>query len=130
MTIAGALPPSSRLTFVMLAAAFRMILCPVATLPVIEMMSGTLLTHRASPTVDPLPVSTATTPGSSTSSPALMAWDMRAVKRKAVSGVSSEDLTTTVHPASRAGAILRAMTKKGKFQGQIPTDTPMAALWT
>ena len=34
-------------------------------------------------------------------------------------------LTTTAHPASRDGATLRAVTKSGKFQGQMPATTPM-----
>src|SRR5256885_3804446 len=38
--------------------------------------------------------------------------------------VSSLGLMTMVLPVSRAGAILRAIRKKGKFQGRMPATTP------
>jgi hypothetical protein len=49
--------------------------------------------------------------------------------RAQVSGVTSDDLTTTVLPVTSAGASLRAITNTGKFQGQIPTETPSGILW-
>ena len=42
-----------------------------------------------------------------------------------VTGATLLGLTTTAHPASRDGATLRAVTKSGKFQGQMPATTPM-----
>ena len=41
-----------------------------------------------------------------------------------VSGVSSAGLQTTVQPAARAGAILRAIMAAGKFQGVMAATTP------
>lgn len=48
----------------------------------------------------------------------------RAVSASDVSGVSSAGLHTTVHPAARAGAILRAIMAAGKFHGVIAATTP------
>ena len=44
-----------------------------------------------------------------------------------VSGVSSAGLQTTVQPAARAGAILRAIMAAGKFQGAIAAMAPTGA---
>ena len=63
--------------------------------------------------------------GIAASSDALQSSAMRAQ----VSGVTSDDFTTTVLPVTSAGASLRAMTNTGKFQGQIPTLTPSGILW-
>ena len=41
-----------------------------------------------------------------------------------VSGVSAAGFTTTVHPAARAGAILRVAMAAGKFQGVTRAATP------
>ena len=48
----------------------------------------------------------------------------------AVSGVSSEGLRTTVHPAARAGATFLVTIDMGKFQGVIAATTPMGCLST
>jgi len=48
--------------------------------------------------------------------------------RKAFSGVSLLGLMTMVLPVTRAGAILRAIRKNGKFQGRMPAMTPMGIL--
>jgi len=42
----------------------------------------------------------------------------------AVSGVSAAGLSTTVHPAARAGAILRVAMAAGKFHGVTSAATP------
>ncbi len=55
MTIAGALPPSSRFTLVMLAAAAAMTADPVSTLPVKLIMPTRGEPARALPTVGPRP---------------------------------------------------------------------------
>ena len=82
---------------------------------------------KAAPTVEPRPVITEYVPfgGIAASSDAAQSSAMRAQ----VSGVTSEDLTTTVLPVTKAGASFRAITKTGKFQGQIPTLTPSGSLW-
>src|SRR5262249_2983506 len=45
-----------------------------------------------------------------------------------VSGVWSAGRLTTVHPAARAGAILRLGSAAGKFQGVIVATTPTGCL--
>src|SRR5215218_134764 len=47
---------------------------------------------------------------------------------RAVSGVSAAGLRTTVQPAARAGAILRAAIAAGKFHGVTSAATP-TGLW-
>ena len=46
----------------------------------------------------------------------------------ALFGVNSLGLMTMVLPVKRAGAILRAMRKNGKFHGRMPVVTPSARL--
>ena len=48
----------------------------------------------------------------------------------AVSGVCSAGFSTIVHPAPRAGAALRVGMAAGKFQGVMPTVTPIGSLVT
>ena len=45
--------------------------------------------------------------------------------QRAVSGVSDAAFKITVHPAARAGPILRVAIAAGKFQGVIKSDTPI-----
>ncbi len=45
-------------------------------------------------------------------------------KRRAVRGVYSAGLRTTVFPAARAGATFQASIRRGKFQGMIAPQTP------
>ena len=91
-----------------------------------ETMSTSGDDTSAAPTVEPRPVMTEYVPfgGSAASSDAVQSSAMRAQ----VSGVTSEDFTTTVLPVTKAGASLRAITNTGKFQGQIPTETPSGIL--
>ena len=49
---------------------------------------------------------------------------------KAVRGVSSAGLMTTVQPAAKAGATLRVIMANGKFQGVMAAHTPMGCLMT
>ena len=46
------------------------------------------------------------------------------VKYIVVNGVSAGGLITTVHPAARAGAILRVAIANGKFHGVTKNDGP------
>ena len=48
----------------------------------------------------------------------------RRTKNIVVSGVSSAGLMTAVHPAARAGAILRVAMASGKFHGVIRKQGP------
>ena len=46
----------------------------------------------------------------------------------ALIGESTLGFTTMVLPVTNAGAILRAIKKKGKFHGRMPVVTPIAFL--
>jgi len=48
----------------------------------------------------------------------------------AVSGVSSEGLTTMVQPAASAAAALRVIIASGKFQGVMAAQTPIGCFNT
>ena len=82
-------------------------------------MSVNGLLARASPRRAPPPVTTLRMPLGRSSPAAILANSMT------VTGATLLGLTTTAHPASRDGATLRAVTKSGKFQGQMPATTPM-----
>ena len=69
-------------------------------------------------------VTTLRTPGGI---PARTASSARA---RADNGVASAGLTTEVQPAARAGATLRVIMAKGKFQGVIAAVTPTGCLST
>ena len=66
----------------------------------------------------PSPVTMLTTPGGSPTSRVISA------NARAVRGVNSAGLSTTVLPAASAGAIFHASISSGKFQGMICPHTP------
>ena len=66
----------------------------------------------------PSPVTTFTTPGGTPAS------RQTSAKSRAVRGVNSAGLSTTVFPAASAGAIFHANINSGKFQGMIWPATP------
>ena len=70
------------------------------------------------------PVTTLKTPSGTPASAASRA------RARAVKGVSSEGLSTTVQPAARAGATLRVTMAAGKFQGVTAATTPTACFST
>ncbi|MCY1302847.1 hypothetical protein D9M69_691820 [compost metagenome] len=72
-TIAGALPPSSRLTLVTFCAALAMIAEPAAELPVKLTMSTLRLATRCCPTVLPRPLTRLKTPGGNPASATIRA---------------------------------------------------------
>ena len=113
----GDLPPSSRVTRLSARPAFEPISRPTAVEPVNATLSTPGWSTTAAP-VSPSPVTTLSTPAgmpaSSASSP----------MRRAVSGVCSAGLSTTVHPAARAGATFHAAISRGKFHGMIWPHTP------
>ena len=119
MTMAGAFPPSSRLTLVMFFDAAAMMLSPALTLPVTLTMSILGEPAISFPMTLPLPVTILIIPAGRPTSSTTLANSVQ------FSGVSCEGLMTMVHPAIRAAPALRAMRKKGKFQGRMPATTPM-----
>src|SRR5579859_626277 len=62
------------------------------------------------------------TPGGSTSF-------MICATRSTAKGASSADFTTTVLPATIAGAILSAISRSGTFHGMIAPTTPIGSRW-
>ena len=114
----GDLPPSSRPTRLIVAAAARMISRPVAVSPVKLILATSGCAASAAPIEAPGPGTTLSTPGgrpaSSPSSP----------RRSAVSGVRLAGLSTTVLPQASAGASFHVAMTIGKFHGTIRPTTP------
>ncbi|MNG29380.1 hypothetical protein D3C84_1147980 [compost metagenome] len=72
----------------------------------------------AAPASAPIPLMTFTTPAGMPAS--RHSWP----RRKAVSGVSSAGLSTTVQPQASAGTIFHRAIISGKFQGTMAPTTP------
>ena len=113
----AALPPSSSVAFLSVPAMLRAIALPTAVEPVKATLSMSGCATSACP-VSPAPVTMLTTPGGRSA-----CWQISA-KSRAVRGVVSAGLRTTVLPQARAGAIFQASISSGKFQGMICPATP------
>ncbi len=81
---------------------------PVAVDPVKAILSTAGSPARWAPAIGPSPVMTLTTPLGRSSMPSRMRHSSRAV-----TGVASAGLSTTVQPAARAGAIFQAAIMSG-----------------
>src|SRR5262245_45507122 len=115
-TIAGSLPPSSRVTRFRSGAAACATFLPVATEPVKEILRTAGCAVIQPPSSFP-PETMLITPAGTTSrriSPS----------RSVESGVYGEGFSTIVFPASSAGAIFHTASITGKFQGVIAPTTP------
>ena len=112
------LPPSSRVTRLMVAAAPAAIERPTSVEPVKAILATSGCSTRRWPHSRPGPATTLTTPSGSPASSASSA------KRSAVSGVSSAGLSTTVLPAASAGPIFHEAIVSGKFHGVMSPTTP------
>ncbi|MDT4849802.1 hypothetical protein FQZ97_839320 [compost metagenome] len=124
-TMKGALPPSSRLTFLMVSAHWAISSLPIPVEPVKE----SFCTNEFP--VSSAPISRDLVPGTMFSTPAgIPARSPSAASAKAESGVSEAGLSTTVQPAASAGPTLRVIMALGKFQGVMAATTPMACLIT
>src|SRR5450830_913245 len=120
-TMKGALPPSSSESFLSVLADSRARWRPTGVLPVkliLRTRSSASHTSTTSGVRSREAVTRFSTPAGRPASWASLA------RARAVSGVSSAGLATTVQPAARAGAILRAIMAAGKFQGVITATTP------
>ncbi|MCY1396290.1 hypothetical protein D3C76_1390490 [compost metagenome] len=95
-----------------------MIRRPVGTLPVKASLSTSGCSANGAPASGPRPVTRLNTPSGSPTS-----W-MMAASSSALSGVSSEGLSTRVQPAASAGATFHAAISSGKFHGMIAPTTP------
>src|SRR5438094_4825818 len=99
-----------------------MIVRPASVLPVIVTSPVILFVTSSSPTSDPLPVTTLTTPfGNPASSISLT---IAIVLR----GVLLDGFVTTVFPVINAGATFLATVADGKFHGVIHATTPLGSL--
>ena len=114
----GDLPPSSIATGLTVAEASSETRRPARVEPVKETMSTPGCPATASPATGPVPVRRLKTPAGRP------AASITSARMKALSGVTSLGLSTTVQPAARAGATLAAIWLSGKFQGVIAPSTP------
>src|SRR6185503_6809073 len=110
-TTNGALPPSSRPSFLMVGAHCAISTRPISVEPVKVSMRTRGLEVSSLPITLALPVMTLNTP---LGMPARSASTARA---SAVNGVSEAGLHTTVQPTASAGATLRVIMAAGKFHG-------------
>ena len=115
-TIAGSLPPSSKVSRLSVPAAERMTCLPVSVWPVkaILAMPGWAVIHL--PSSSP-PETTLNTPGGTMSFQISPSFSVE-------SGVNGEGLTMIVSPAISAGAIFHMASITGKFQGTMAPTTP------
>ena len=95
-----------------------MICLPTSVDPVKQTLRTAGCVTKRSPTTDPLPGITVSTPSGSPASRA------SSPIRIAVSGVISAGLSTTVLPAASAGANPQPAMGIGKFQGTMMPTTP------
>ncbi|OIR00850.1 hypothetical protein GALL_169860 [mine drainage metagenome] len=100
---AADLPPSSSATRLTPAAASSETRTPAPVEPVNETMSTSGWRTSASPSVGPRPVTRLKTPGGNP------AASITSARMKALSGATSEGLSTTVQPAASAGATFAAI---------------------
>ncbi len=121
----GALPPSSRLSFLIVGAHCAISTRPVSVEPVNERWRTTSLSHSTLPTSEERSVGT--TLRTPAGRPARCVSSARA---SAHSGVCPGGFTTTVQPAASAGATLRVIIATGKFHGVIAAQTPIGCLST
>ena len=123
MTLAD-LPPNSNVTRLTEAAANSATRLPARVEPVKLTMSTSGWVAKTSPTTGPKPLTRLKTPAGK---PA--AW-MISVKIMALTGAISLGFNTTVQPAAKAGATLRVIWLRGKFQGVMQPTTPIGSRTT
>ncbi len=120
----GDFPPSSRVTFLTVPAASRMISRPTSVEPVKAILPTPGWDASRAPASGPGPGTTFSTPGGRPHSSAIRA------NSNVDNGVFSSGLTTTLLPAASAGAIFHSASSSGKFHGAIAPTTPMGSLRT
>ena len=117
-TMFGDFPPSSSETFFRLPAAAWTISLPTSVDPVNATLATSGCSTSGTPTSDPKPVTTFTTPGRK---PARSTSFMNS---SIDADVYSEGFTTAVLPAARAGANFQAARRSGEFHGTMAATTP------
>ena len=113
------LPPSSRNTRLRVSAAEAITLRPVAVDPVKETRSTRGSADSIAPRAWSAELTTLSTPAGMSVSVAA-----RWARAAAAHGVSGAGLSTTVHPAARAGPTLARLIWWGKFHGVMAPTTP------
>ena len=111
-------PPSSSVTRLTVLAAPSMTRLPTSVEPVKPILATSGWAIKRSPTTEPGPTTTLSTPSGRPAASASSA------KRSAVSGVSSAGLRTTVLPHASAGPSFQLASMSGKFQGTMRPTTP------
>src|SRR5947209_5357999 len=99
-----------------------MIVLPASVLPVMVTNPVILFLTSSSPTSDPLPVTTLTTPFGKPASSISLTISI------VLGGVLLDGFVTTVFAVISAGASFLATVAQGKFQGVIDTTTPIGSL--
>ncbi len=115
------LPPSSRLTRLIVSAAAFEISRPARVEPVKLTMSTSGCAESWLPTPSPSPFTRLKTPGGSPASSTISA------KSRLDSGAISEGFSTIVQPARSAGTTFRTTWFIGQFHGVISAQTPMGS---
>ncbi|SPV02337.1 Uncharacterised protein [Burkholderia cenocepacia] len=120
----GALPPSSSDNFFNVAADSRASSLPTGVEPVNVILRTRPSASQSAAASTPRSRDAAIRFSTPAGTPASCASNASA---SAVSGVSSAGFATTVQPAARAGAILRAIIASGKFHGVIAATMPIGS---
>jgi len=111
-------PPISQVTFLCSRADSAITRFPTSLEPVNETALIAGWWTMDSPTAEPGPTTMLRTPGGSP------AFSNSSTRMRAIPGVSSAGLKTTVLPATSAGAIFQHGIDQGKFQGVMSPATP------
>src|SRR5262245_65596069 len=120
----GALPPSSRDTFLIVLAHCAIRTFPTAVEPVKEILRTVGFDVSSPPTSAAGPVITLKTPAGT---PARSASTASA---RAENGVCDAGFATTVQPAATAGPTFRVIIAIGKFHGVMQPTHPIGSLMT
>ena len=124
-TIKGALPPNSKLTFLIVSADCFIRIRPTSVEPVKVILRTVGLVVSSSPMAGAsMPLTMLITPFG------MPARSARTARAKAESGVCSAGFNTAAQPAARPGANLRVIMAFGKFHGVIAPKTPIGCFNT
>src|SRR5208337_1849425 len=123
-TMNGALPPSSMLVFLIVAAHCSSSLAPTAVEPVNDSLRTSGLDVSSGPVSEETPVMMLHTPGG------MPARSASTASASAENGVWLAGRITPVQPAAQPGPALRVIIAAGKFHGVIAAKTPIGSFCT
>ena len=118
---AGDLPPSSRVTGMILSAAALLMILPTSVDPVKAILAIRSEPDSAAPASSPMPLTMFSTPAG-------MRSPTRSIRYRIDAGVCSAGLSTIALPAASAGASFQEAMSSGKFHGMIWPTTPSGSL--